>query len=612
MKYFYILILSFLPLFSAVNTVFDETVREQIKFINLINDDNATQDSILETTKKQKVFYSNLLENIMINKKQYINLNTSRESQTYALEKIINLNKRRGNRYAVIRDEVKIKSYKILDLEHTMMVEILKSLDGNYDEFQDKMARIFTKNHIELEKINNKNYDDILKIVDDSLVIKQVQKTIRDYKSLVEINQDVMKYISIFDKKMYRLNKYSNYKLIKPILYINNIAIVKSINSIISTFNFNVIKLMLILFLIIIVYFIRTIFYNILERYIVKIQSLQHYSKEILDSIKKLVELLIIIINIELVIYVYNDFVTIESVSTVFNIIYGFIFTFIIYRIANAIAKIKVDKISLDKHSIKFEIVNVGIKVINFSIWIIGSLIILFLAGVDLTAVLSGLGIGGFAVALAAKDSLANFFGTLNILFSDMFSQGDWIKIDGVEGTVVEIGLRVTTLRTFDNALISIPNAMVSSKDVRNWNRRSLGRRIKMSIGVKYNSKPKDLKKAIDEIYNMLDKHSGIATANTDFKHSKDRHGLRIVRSKDDAAGVKKTLLVYLDEFGASSINILIYCFSKTVKWSEWLEVKQDVMFKMMEILEENNLEFAFPSMSLYHENNLELPTQKE
>jgi len=110
----------------------------------------------------------------------------------------------------------------------------------------------------------------------------------------------------------------------------------------------------------------------------------------------------------------------------------------------------------------------------------------------------------------------------------------------------------------------------------------------------------------------MLDKHPEIATINTDYKHAVHKHRLRIVRSQDDAEGVKRTLLVFLDEFGSSSINILVYCFAKTVLWREWLAVKEDVMFEMMEILEKNNLEFAFPSMSLYHENNLELPPQKE
>jgi MscS family membrane protein len=91
-----------------------------------------------------------------------------------------------------------------------------------------------------------------------------------------------------------------------------------------------------------------------------------------------------------------------------------------------------------------------------------------------------------------------------------------------------------------------------------------------------------------------------IAAKNTSFNH-KEKDGTRIVRSRDDEKGVKKTLLVYLDEFDASSINILVYCFSKTVKWQDWLEVKQDVMFEMMDIMQKNNIEFAFPSLSLYH-----------
>ena len=232
---------------------------------------------------------------------------------------------------------------------------------------------------------------------------------------------------------------------------------------------------------------------------------------------------------------------------------------------------------------------------------IIGLLFILHFAGANLTAVLSGLGIGGFAVALAAKDSLANFFGTLSILFSNVFSQGDWIEIDGKEGVVIEIGLRVTTLRTFDNALVAIPNAILANKYVKNWDKRTLGRRIKMTLGVKYDSSSDDIKRAVDEIRDMLDKHPDIATQNTAFKYETKKRSKLI--SKDDALGVKKTLLVHLDSFSDSSINIMVYCFSKTTKWNEWLEVKEDVMHKMMEILEKNNLEFAFPSISIYNEN---------
>jgi len=389
----------------------------------------------------------------------------------------------------------------------------------------------------------------------------------------------------------------------KTVFFIDKLDSVKIINEYLVPYGLSAAKVTIIFALFLVIYLIRKVLFDLIESNISKIESLKKYSKDILNSIRKSLETIFIIINVELTFYVYNDFSGIETFGTYFNMIYSFLITFILYTTLNVIANIKFKEMDASEKKIKNEAINVGIRLLNFLIWIVGVLVILYLAGVELTAVISGLGIGGLAVALAAKDSLANFFGTLSILFSDVFSQGDWIEVDGKEGTVVEIGLRVTKLRAFDNALIAIPNAVLANKNVKNWNRRSLGRRIKMHIGVKYDSKREDIQNSVLEIYNMLDKHSGIATENTEFDYSENESKrARIIRSKDDVQGVKRTLLVYLDEFSGSSINILVYCFSKSVVWSEWLEVKQDVMFKIMEILETNNLEFAFPSISLYNE----------
>ena len=121
-----------------------------------------------------------------------------------------------------------------------------------------------------------------------------------------------------------------------------------------------------------------------------------------------------------------------------------------------------------------------------------------------------------------------------------------------------------------------------------------------MTLGVKYNSKAKDLSAAVEEIRQMLQEHKGIASERTSYE-VRSRKSPKLV-SKEDELGVKRTLLVYLDEFSDSSINILVYCFSKTTVWNEWLETKEDVMYKIMNILEKNSLEFAFPSLSLYQE----------
>ncbi|WP_297482682.1 mechanosensitive ion channel family protein, partial [Sulfurimonas sp.] len=308
-----------------------------------------------------------------------------------------------------------------------------------------------------------------------------------------------------------------------------------------------------------------------------------------------------IIININIIIYVLNNFSNSETATVIFNIIYGIYFTAIIYIFINALAAIKVNSMDARKTGVKSELINVGLKIINFIIILIGVLIVLYLGGVDLTAVLSGLGIGGFAVAFAAKDTISNFFGTLSVLFSEVFSQGDWIEINGKEGVVVEIGLRVTTLRTFDNALIAIPNGTFAAKDIKNWNKRKLGRRIKMSLGVKYDSKKENIVNAVNEIREMLVLHPDIASKNTKYEYKDFRRSAKLV-SREDLQGIKKTLLVYLDAFDSSSINILVYCFTKSVDWEDWLKTKQDVMEKIMDIFEKNSLEFAFPSLSIYNE----------
>lgn len=596
-----------LPLYAKSKPDYSPFIKEQLSLIKQMDDLNVTQEKIMNIAKEQEVFYSKALDEILKNKSDFINKSRVYDSEIFALQKIIKLNRRLGNKYATIRDEVLVKSYKLLNAQNAMVRDILRALDKyDFEEFQVHMSDMFVKNQEYNANINDVDYMKIMQIDEPSRTLKQAKINIKDFYALLEVNADTLKYLSIYEKKMYRLNMYSKYNLINPVIFINNTALANTINTYISPYGLTVVKLILILLVFMIVYIIRKYLYKEIESYIFDIASLKKYSKDILNSIRKPIELLIILINVEITIYIYNDFSGTGELGRFFNIGYVVLVTYIIYKIINVISAIRIHEIDTVDKKVKSEIINVGIKIVNFIIMVIGLLVILHFSGANLTAVLSGLGIGGFAVALAAKDSLANFFGTLSILLSDVFSQGDWIAVNGQEGTVVEIGLRVTTLRTFDNAIIAIPNAILANQDVKNWDKRSLGRRIKMKLGIKYNSKSSDIKKAIDEIRHMLDKHPNIATENTEYDYT--HHKSAKLVSKDDEMGVKRTLLVYLDEFSDSSINILVYCFSKTVNWDEWLGVKEDVMYQIMQILEENSLEFAFPSVSLYHENESTLP----
>jgi len=249
--------------------------------------------------------------------------------------------------------------------------------------------------------------------------------------------------------------------------------------------------------------------------------------------------------------------------------------------------------------TLRGELVNFLSSMTRFLVIVIAVLFLLQHFGFDIRALLASLGIGGLAIAFAAKETIANIFGCISIIVDDMFQQGDWIVTPNGEGTVIDVGLRSTKIRTFDNAVIFLPNAYVAGIDVRNWSRRKLGRRIKFTLGLEYGSDMQQVKKTVDDIRAMLIAHADIADSSTDTtKYTKQQLGK--ISDAMDGYGIKRTLLVYLDALGDSSIDILIYCFSKTVDWEGWLQVQQDVIFRCCAIVEANGLSIAFPSQTLY------------
>jgi len=602
-KHIFIVISIMITSVSQLPAEFQPWAQKLIDINYKMGDANITQEAIEKLAEEETAFYDEILEDILLNKTDFLKNPKKFQFETFSLERMIRINKRVGNKYAVLRDEVLVKSYKLIEIQNTMVRKIFQSLDYyTIDEFEARMNNLFAQSQMDIHALENVDYKPYLRMTEKNSILKEAQKNIKDFYALMEINADILKYFSISDKKIYRLNKYAQYNVLSIALFINKQAFVQMINPWLEPMGLDVIKLLLIVFVSLMIYFIRKVLYGLIERILLKTKYLKRYTQEILDDVRISVTLLLIMINLELAIYIYYDFSTSNLVNKIFNSIYGLFFTVIVYQTINGIARVKIENLGQAEKRVKDEMVNVAIKIINFLIIIFGILFVFYLAGVNLTAVLSGLGIGGFAIALAARESLANFFGTISILMSDVFSQGDWIVVGDKEGTVVEIGLRVTTLRTFDNAMISIPNGVLANEDVKNWNRRAIGRRIKMKLGVKYNSKAENINSAVMSIREMLKEHKDIATVNTSYKAQLNKNTKLV--SKEDSLGVKRTLLVYLDEFSDSSINILVYCFTKTTDWNEWLAVKEDVMYKVMQILKENDLEFAFPSLSIYQEDD--------
>lgn len=210
---------------------------------------------------------------------------------------------------------------------------------------------------------------------------------------------------------------------------------------------------------------------------------------------------------------------------------------------------------------------------------ILGAATILEFWGIKIGPLIAGLGLFGVAVALGAQDLFKNLIAGLFILGEKRFHVGDWILINGVvEGTVEAIGFRTTTVRRFDKAPVYVPNSKLADHAVINFSRMTF-RRIKWVIGLEYKTTEAQLR-AVRE---------GIET---------------YLRETEDFAQPEDTsTFIRIDRFSDSSIDLLLYCFTKTTNWLEWLAVKEELLLKIKTIVESNGTSFAFPSQTLYMES---------
>jgi len=214
-------------------------------------------------------------------------------------------------------------------------------------------------------------------------------------------------------------------------------------------------------------------------------------------------------------------------------------------------------------------------KLLRVSVIITSLLIILQTMGYSVSGVLAFGGIGGMAVAFAAKDLLANFFGGMMVYLDKPFRIGDWVRSPdrSIEGTVEHIGWRLTCIRTFDQRPLYIPNAMFTTVVLENPSR-MFNRRINEKIGIRYDDWQK-MPGIVAEVKQMLIDHEELETDS-------------------------RTLIVNFDSYGASHLEFFIYTFTKTTQWVRYHEIKQDVLMKIMAIVNEHGAEFAFPTRTLH------------
>lgn len=213
-------------------------------------------------------------------------------------------------------------------------------------------------------------------------------------------------------------------------------------------------------------------------------------------------------------------------------------------------------------------------KLLRAAIIITASLVILQNLGFSISGVLAFGGVGGIAVGFAAKDLLANFFGGLTVYMDRPFVVGDWVRSPdrNIEGIVEHIGWRLTRIRTFDKRPLYVPNATFSTISLENPSRMT-HRRIQETIGVCYDDIGQ-VRSIVESVKRMLIEH--------------------------DEIDEMQTLIVNLNQFGDSSVNLLVYTFTKTTIWVKFHEVKQDVLLRIAEIIEEHGASIAFPTTTLH------------
>ena len=211
-------------------------------------------------------------------------------------------------------------------------------------------------------------------------------------------------------------------------------------------------------------------------------------------------------------------------------------------------------------------------KTLKVLIVVIGSLFVIRALGYEIRSLLAGLGLGGFAFALAAKDTIANFFGSITVVLDRPFQVGDWVKVGDVEGTVESVGMRSSRIRTFYNSEVTVPNADLITATVDNLGRRRY-RRISCKLSVTYASTPEQLDAFCEGIRELIRLHPYTR---------------------------KDYYLVWVTEFAASSINILLYCFHETPDWVTEMRERHRLFLDIIRLAKRLGVEFAFPTQTIH------------
>lgn len=246
--------------------------------------------------------------------------------------------------------------------------------------------------------------------------------------------------------------------------------------------------------------------------------------------------------------------------------------TWVFYALADTVGLYFKSLAERTENTLDDQIVKLITRSLKVFVVIMGAMLGLQNLGINVFSLLAGLGIGGLAIALAAKDSLSNFFASVTIMLDRPFQIGHWIKVGDADGTVEDVGFRSTKIRTFYNSVVSIPNSEIANTGVDNMGLRQY-RRVKTFLGVTYDTPSEKIEAFCEGIKNIIKANPH---TRKDYFH------------------------VVFNDFGAFSLDIMVYFFLKVPDWSNELVERQNVLLEIIRVAEELEIEFAFPTQTLH------------
>ncbi|MHC3993285.1 mechanosensitive ion channel family protein [Thiomicrolovo sp. ZZH C-3] len=532
------------------------------------------------------------------------------DAQLYRLSAKIRVNREQGNSLAETRDRLAVETLKLQQRIFVFFASLAAEWTTLDTEALGKRVQE------EIDQLRESRIEEEIRTADAVTEEGEIADALRTNAAALQTHylfyKELLDYLQLHPQSLQYRSLLQRIKLDSLLTLLNDNAVAAEINTGLRYVNTDVGRLTLFAASLLIAWMVAALLYyrvyRLMQHLITRKQDLtDEMMLNNIESIRRPLFVMILAYGLQVGLEILKHPSSSEEESTLFFFVYLATFSYIVIRLVdNLFYHFLHQRTALKNRQMRSELVNLILSIIKIVIIITALLFFLVHIGVNITGLVASLGIGGLAVALAAKDTLSNFFGLLKILSDNAFSQGDWIQAGDVEGTVVEIGFISTDIRTFDNALITVPNEKLANVPLKNYNRRKVGRRIKMHVGVTYGSDREALARAIDAIRQMLLEHPDTVVPgeyDTEMYNRLKKREKRLI-SVEDKFGIKTSLMVYLDQLSASSMDILIYTFTNTVNWEEWLSIKQDIIFKIWEILDANGLEFAFPSQSLYFDKD--------